>query len=332
VSEATPVSPEAGDHPPEGPVHPQPPTPLPAAPKARDLVQRLGTAVILIPSVVYLIYLGGLAYLGAVIVIILLGQREIYALIEDKGAHPLVGFGLAAGGALPVVAYVGTEYHATILMTVTLLVVMVLQLRKAEITEALASISGTFFGVFYVGWLLSHAIVLREFHKAVTARFGAGVSEQLGIAPDAGIFLMIFTLTIVVWCDAGAYFAGRRYGKHKLAPNISPGKSVEGAIGGVLVGTVGGLAAKATFGVLWPELSQFPGWIAAAVLGLAISVVAVLGDLIESLLKRDARVKDAGRLLPGMGGVLDRIDSNLLGIPVMYYLLLSYVFIEVSGS
>ena len=161
MSEATPVSPEAGDRSPEGPVHPQPPTPLPAAPKARDISKRAFTAAILIPSVVYLISLGGLAYLGAVIVIILLGQREIYALIQDKGAHPLVGFGLTAGGALPVVAYVGTEYHATILMTVTLLVVMVLQLRKAQITEALASISGTFFGVFYVGWLLSHAIVLR---------------------------------------------------------------------------------------------------------------------------------------------------------------------------
>jgi len=100
----------------------------------------------------------------------------------------------------------------------------------------------------------------------------------------------------------------------------------------VLVGTAGGLAAKGIFGVLWPELSQFPGWTAVAVLGVAISVVAILGDLIESLLKRDARVKDAGRLLPGMGGMLDRIDSNLLGIPVMYYLLLCYVFIEVSSS
>ncbi|MDH3212304.1 MAG: phosphatidate cytidylyltransferase [Myxococcales bacterium] len=332
MSEATPRAPEAADRPPEGPVHPRPPTPLPPARKARELPKRLLSAAILIPTVVYVITLGGIAYLATVIVIILLGQREIYALIEDKGAHPLVGFGLAAGAALPVVAFVGTEYHATILMTVTLLAVMVLQLRKAQITEALASISGTFFGVFYVGWLLSHAIVLRDFHKAVTARFGAGVTERLGIAVDAGIFLMLFTLTIVILCDAGAYFAGRAYGKRKLAPKISPGKSVEGAIGGVLVGTVGGLAAKGVFEVFWPELSHFLGWIAAAVLGVLISVVSILGDLIESLLKRDARVKDAGKLLPGMGGMLDRIDSNLLGIPVMYYLLLCYVFIEVANS
>jgi phosphatidate cytidylyltransferase len=330
VSEATPLSPEAREQAGEGPVHPLPPTPLPPAREVRDLTKRLLTAAVLIPTVVYVIVLGGLAYLATVIVIILLGQREIYALIEDKGAHPLVGFGLAAGAALPIVAFVGTEYHATILMTVTLLAVMLLQLGKAQITEALESISGTFFGVFYVGWLLSHAVVLREFYGAVASRYGAGVPAMLGIAPDTGIFLMLFTLTIVVLCDAGAYFAGRAYGRHPLAPKVSPSKSVEGAIGGVAFGTAGGLAAKGVFDVFWPELSQFPGWVAAGLLSGAIAVVAILGDLIESLLKRDARVKDAGSLLPGMGGMLDRIDSNLLGIPVMYYLLLCHVFIEVG--
>ncbi len=333
MSEATPVSPES-DRSPEAPVHPRPSTPTPPESKKSrsDLVTRLLTAVILIPSLLYIITLGGLWYLATIILIAALGQREMYALIEDKGAHPQVAFGLAAGAAVPVVAYLGTEYHATIMMTVTLLAVMVLQLRKAEITEAMASISGTFFGVFYVGWLLSHTIVLRFFHDAVATRYGAEIPERLGIIPEAGVFLMVFTLTIVVLCDAGAYFAGRAYGKHKLAPNISPGKTVEGAIGGVLGGTVGGFAAKALFDLAWPEYSQFIGWTAALVLGVAVSIVAILGDLIESLLKRDARVKDAGRLLPGMGGVLDRIDSALLGIPVMYYLLLGYVFLSIGAK
>jgi phosphatidate cytidylyltransferase len=285
---------------------------------------------VLVPLVIYVIYRGGLWFLATVIVVILLGQREFYRLIEDKGAHPLVSYGLAAGAALPVVAYLGNEYHATVLMTATLLAVMMRQLGKAQITEALASVSGTFFGVFYVGWLMSHAVVLRNFHDAVLSRSGAGATEALGIAPESGIFFILFALTAVVLCDAGAYFAGRAYGRRKLAPRISPGKTIEGTIGGVLLGTAGGFAAKAVFDLFWPELSQSFSWLAAGIFGPVVSGAAIVGDLIESLLKRDAATKDTGRLLPGMGGVMDRIDSPLLGIPLMYYMLLLYVFLQVG--
>ena len=325
MSEATPVS--AGGE----PVHPRPPTPAPQpAEPHSELAGRLLTASILVPLIIYAIYRGGLWTLGTVIALTLLGQREFYRLIEDKGAHPLVSYGLAAGAALPVVAYLGTEYHATVLMTAALLVVMVAQLGKAQIGEALESISGTFFGVFYVGWLLSHAVVLRQVHGTVVSRYGELVPAQLGIVPDAGIFFMLFTLTVVVWCDAGAYFAGRAYGKHKLAPKISPGKSVEGAVGGVLSGLLGGLVIKGLFDFFWPALSQGLSWAAVPVFGVVLAVAGILGDLIESLLKRDAKVKDTGHLLPGTGGVLDRIDSPLLGIPVMYYMLLTYIFLRVS--
>jgi phosphatidate cytidylyltransferase len=330
MSEARPVPAAASHDPAAQAIHPQPPTPVPPKRprKNADLAARLLSAAVLVPAVIWIVALGGLVYLATVVAFVLLGQREFYRLIEDKGAQPLVSYGLAAGAALPVVAYVGNEYHATLLMTATLLAVMVRQLGKAQIKDSLASISGTFFGVFYVGWLLSHAIVLRQFHDSVIARFGRGAVERLGIAPEAGIFFMLFTLFIVVWCDAGAYFAGRAYGRRKLAPRISPGKSVEGAIGGVLVGTLGGLTCKAICDFFWPELSQPLGWAAAVVLGAVVSVVGVVGDLVESLLKRDAEVKDTGTLLPGFGGVLDRIDSPLLGIPVMYYLLLLYVFLR----
>jgi len=141
---------------------------------------------------------------------------------------------------------------------------------------------------------------------------------------------MIYTLTVVIWCDTGAYFAGRAYGRRKLAPKISPGKSVEGAIGGVIAGTLAGLVAKGLFDAFWPGLSQALGWGAALVFGLLISLVGIVGDLVESLLKRDAAVKDTGTLLPGFGGVLDRIDAPLLAIPVMYYLLLFYVFLRLG--
>ncbi len=334
MSEARPLTDREAPGGSAGGIHPQPPTPIaPTTTRKRsDLAVRLLSAAVLVPAVVYLIILGGLPYLATVVVIILLGQREFYRLIEDKGAQPLVSYGLVAGAALPVVAYVGNEYHATLLMTATLLAVMVRQLGKQQIKDSLASISGTFFGVFYVGWLLSHTIVLRQFHGSVVARFGRDAVAQLGIAQEAGIFFMVYTLTVVILCDAGAYFAGRAYGRRKLAPKISPGKTVEGAVGGVIAGTLAGLLAKAIFDSFWPALSYPLGWVAAVVFGVVISIVAIVGDLVESLLKRDAAVKDTGTLLPGFGGVLDRIDSPLLGVPVMYYLLLFYVFLRLGPS
>lgn len=327
------VQPRTGESASEEPLHPRPATPIepPRQRSGSDLPARLLTAGILVPSVVGLVVYGGLPYLATVIVFVVLGQREFYRLIEDKGAHPLVSYGLAGGAALPLVAYLGSEYHATILMTATLLAVMIRQVGKAQIAEALVSISGTFFGVFYVGWLLSHAVVLRNFHSAVIAHYGPPGAEQLGIVPETGIFLMLFCLTAVVLCDAGAYFAGRRFGRRKLAPRISPGKTVEGSVGGLATGTVGALAAKCVFDLFWPGLSAPLGWRAALVMGFLVSVAGMIGDLVESLLKRDAQAKDSGQLLPGMGGIMDRIDSPLLGIPVMYYLMLFYVFLRLAA-
>jgi phosphatidate cytidylyltransferase len=111
---------------------------------------------------------------------------------------------------------------------------------------------------------------------------------------------------------------------------VSPGKTVEGALGGIVVGTLGGLAAKGVFDVFWPDLSVAFPWSVTIAFGIVLSLVGIVGDLVESLLKRDAAMKDTGALLPGMGGVLDRIDSPLLGVPVMYYLLLGYLFVRIG--
>lgn len=327
MTETQPAAPMGRD-----PVHPRPPTPSGGGPKKQrsDLGARLLTASVLIPFVLYVIAQGGLWALGTVVVIVLLAQREFYGLIEDKGAHPIEGFGLAAGAALPVIAYLGNEYHATLLMTVTLLALMIAQLGRRQITEALANISGTFFGVFYVGWLFSHAVVLREFYSQVVNRWGAESTLRLQVVPDSGAFLLVYCIGVVVLCDTGAYFAGRAYGKRKLAPRISPGKTVEGVVGGVLTGTLGGLAFKSVFDLVWPDLSACLDFATAAIFGVVIAAAGVVGDLVESLLKRDAQVKDAGSLLPGMGGLLDRIDSAMLGIPVTYYLMLFYVWLKVG--
>ena len=206
---------------PREPYHPKPPTPLPDEPAKRgmsELARRLLTAAVLIPLVLYIVAIGGIVYLLTVMAFVAIGQREFYRLIEDKGAMPLDVLGLAFGAALCVVAFVGNEYHATILLTGSLLGLMVAQLRKAQIQESLASISGTFFGVFYVAWLLSHAIVLRNFFAAANAKYAFDELLLMGLHPNSGAFFMVFVLTVVVACDAGAYFAGRAYGRRKLAP------------------------------------------------------------------------------------------------------------------
>lgn len=122
----------------------------------------------------------------------------------------------------------------------------------------------------------------------------------------------LFFLMIVTWSgDTGAYFAGRAFGKHKLAPRVSPGKSIEGVIGGMFAAILLTLGAKATF---FPELQ----WIHCLVLAPLADFAGVLGDLVESLFKRSAGVKDSGTIFPGHGGMLDRVDSLLFVAPVVY--------------
>jgi len=308
------------------PIHPRPPTPE-GEPRRRagDLALRLLTASLLIPPFIYVIFQGGLWVLATVVVLTLIGISEFYHLIEAKGAEPLRGVGMLAAVALPVITYLGSDYAATVLMSFLLLGLMVAQLGKAQIGEALASISGTFFGVFYVGWLLSHAVALRAFHDVVQGRWGP--DAVVGMDPDVGAFYLLFTVSVVVGGDAGAYFVGRKYGRRKLAPAVSPGKTVEGAVGAIGAGLLIGLIWKAGFDAFWPELSAQLGWFACVAFALLLAGVGIIGDLVESLLKRDAQVKDTGTLLPGTGGILDRIDSNLLAIPVMYYLLLAHTFL-----
>ena len=312
------------------PVHPKEPTPLegPRRKPRSNLTLRLITAAILIPPLLYVIYQGGVWVLATVLLITMIGLTEFYDMIEAKGAEPLRTFGMVAAAALQVVAYLGSEYVATLMLSAVLLGVMVAQLGKARISESLASISGTFFGVFYVGWLLSHAIVLRDFTDNVARRFGPEATANLN--PDAGFFYLLFTIVVVIGGDAGAYFAGRAYGRRKLAPRISPNKTVEGALGAVVSGTLFGVGLKAFFDAQLPWLAPDFGYAFCVATCVVLSVVGMLGDLVESLLKRDARLKDSGGLLPGTGGVLDRIDSNLLAIPVMYYLLLASTFVSIS--
>lgn len=314
------------------PVHPLPAS-HPKAPESLwrpgNLMLRLLTAALLVPPVIWVCWAGGLAFVATVIAFALAGTHEFYNFIEAKGARPHRMLGLVAVAALSIVAYVGDAFWATSLMTAVLLGAMVQQLAKARIEEAIVSVSATFFGVVYVGWLLSHAVSLRFIYRDLQARYGE--AALVGIPVESGFFFMLMCLTAAVLCDSGAYFVGRRFGRHKLAPQISPSKTVEGAFGGIVVGALGAVAVKILFDAAVPgNPAGGLSILATGLFGLAIAASSILGDLIESLLKRDADLKDAGSILPGVGGVLDRIDSALIAIPVTYYLLLAYYYVRLG--
>ncbi|KXJ98637.1 MAG: CDP-diglyceride synthetase [Acidobacteria bacterium OLB17] len=166
---------------------------------------------------------------------------------------------------------------------------------RQDFSKLLGGLGVTIAGVFYLAFLGGFLI-------AVRVGFDAVLSSKL----------LLFFFFVVFGSDAGAYFAGRALGKHKLAPAISPGKTVEGLIGGLLAAA--GFAALAIV-LFFHEMAYLPG-IAAAIV---IAALGVLGDLAESAIKRGSGAKDAASILPGHGGFLDRLDSLLFGAPVLYY-------------
>jgi phosphatidate cytidylyltransferase len=169
--------------------------------------------------------------------------------------------------------------------------------------KATLVIAGHLVVFFYVGILGSFVVLLRWFGKT----------------PGEGTYILIMTIFTAKFCDIGAFFAGRAFGRHKMAPLLSPGKTVEGAIGGLLTATAFGTLALVVG--QWCGWSAGLPWYAGAIFGLVVGWLAQIGDLMESLLKRDCRSKDAGDSIPGFGGVLDVVDSVFFSAPVAYLLL-----------
>ena len=178
-------------------------------------------------------------------------------------------------------------------LTVVLLLFgyLVKELAQEDTQVALVKTGVGLLGLVYPGVLLSYIVLIRQL-------------------PEDGLLLTIFTYIVTWSCDTGAYFVGITCGRHKLAPKISPNKTIEGAVGGVLIGSA--------VGTVYLLLVGFPvlPW---AVLALMGSIISLLGDLFESLLKRGANLKDSGDFLPGHGGVLDRFDSMMFVAPLIYY-------------
>ncbi len=188
-----------------------------------------------------------------------------------------------------------------LLLTVALFVIGVLISQtfrfQKDFSKMLAGVGVTLLGVFYVVFLGGFLIATR-----------IGFENVPGLSTN----LLLFFLVVLFGSDSGAYFAGRAFGKHKLAPAISPGKTIEGLIGGIVAAA--GFAALCTF-VFFPELP----YNFSIPLAIVMAVVGVLGDLAESAMKRGSGAKDAANILPGHGGLLDRLDSLLFNAPILYY-------------
>jgi phosphatidate cytidylyltransferase len=267
-----------------------------------DLGRRLATAAVVLPLLLgIIVFAPPVATVGLVAVVGLLGLFEFYALLAARQIPPYRALGvLLALGIGVEVAWPRSTFGA-LWAAAALLVTAALLGRGREIGDRVQAAGGTLLGALYLG-----------------ALSGAIAGLRLLAPADQGAWRLILLLAVIMAADTAAYFVGQMVGRHKLAPSVSPGKTWEGFAGGLVGGTLGALAVRAA---LLPELPLGH----AAALGLVVAALGTAGDLVESVIKRWAGVKDSGTLFPGHGGALDRLDSLLFGAPVLYYY---FVFIR----
>ncbi len=227
----------------------------------------------------------------------LLAAAEFYKMVSAAQVPPLTYFGLVSVVLFILSPHFGDGILIPLLLTAVVVLSLIRLLLHRQKERAFTGWAWTVAGIIYVGWLLSYLVALRGL--------------------DDGRNWVFFVLCTTFSSDTAAFFVGRAVGRHHLAPQISPGKTWEGAVGGIF----GAIIVSLLFTLPTP-LSLPLGYGQAILLALMVSIFGQLGDLVESLLKRNMGVKDSGRLVPGHGGALDRIDSVVFtGIVVYYYVL-----------
>jgi len=261
------------------------------------LLSRVLVVVVLLPLVIGLVYLGGWWLFGLALAGGLLALHELYVMVRDL--RPLV-----LGGYLGFVATLlglqlgGLEWMLGGLLVTFVFAFVVYGLGGVR-QSATSSFGVTLLGVVWVGAGLGCLLLIRDI-------------------PDFGFWAVMAVLFTVFAADTGAFFVGRTFGRHRLAPAISPAKSWEGFAGGVAA------AVGMAFVILYKDRDDFLSIPQSLLLGLVIAFAAVLGDLFESAIKRDLEVKDSGGVLGGHGGVLDRLDSLLWAGPAAYFTILAF--------
>jgi phosphatidate cytidylyltransferase len=261
------------------------------------LLSRVVVAAVLMPLVIGLVYLGGWWLWGLALVGGLLALHELYVMTRDL--RPLV-----LGG------YLG-------------FVLTLLGLQLGGVPWMLGGLLSTFvlgFVVYGLGGVRQSATTSFAVTLLGVAWVGAGIGSLLLIRgiPEFGFWAVMAVLFTVFAADTGAFFVGRTFGRHRMAPAISPKKSWEGFVGGLVA------AVLVAFVILYRDREEFLSIPQSLLLGLVVALAAVLGDLFESAVKRDLEVKDSGRVLGGHGGMLDRLDSLLWAGPAAYFAILAF--------
>jgi phosphatidate cytidylyltransferase len=277
-----------------------------------NLTKRILFAAVAIPVVMGALWLGGWWLVGAIAALGVLGTREVYDLARRQGIEPLAWPGYAAAVATPfaiglLLVQPGIGLGIELLFTCWLLTVLVIAMRRGPASRPLAAVSVTCLGPLYTALPLSFLPAIR--HSS------AAPSEAAGFA------LALFPLVLTWICDTFAYMVGSQVGGPKMAPVLSPNKTWSGAVGG----TIGAIVAAALLGQVVTRLGWSFSLVQLMGVGLAVGIVAQVGDVAESLFKREAGVKDSSSLIPGHGGVLDRLDSLYFVIPVSTLLIGLYL-------
>lgn len=290
---------------------------------ASHLTKRVAFAALAIPAVLGIAYLGGWALVALLAVASALGTRELYGFARAQGIEPLDRLGLAGAALTPVIIALPVLAPSPVLATVRsgfvflvwlLLVIVTAVWRRGPGARPLTAVAVTVFGALYAGWLLSFALLLRHPGPRLT------VSDA-----SVGLPLLFFPLVLTWAGDTAAMFGGQAFGGPKLAPVVSPNKTWSGGISGLFATTAVAVMYAATVlsrGGIAMSVTE------AVIAGVVIGVAGQVGDVAESLFKREAGLKDSSSIIPGHGGVLDRLDSLYFAVPVAVLLFRAFGLIS----
>lgn len=259
------------------------------------VVKRVITGILIGLVVAFVIWFGEPVFTILTSLVAAVAAFEYYRIVKSEHIQPLTYFGIVFSVLLVVNAQSPYSFTLPLILVLATLVPLIWMIFRHNKDNSFINWGWTVTGILYTGWLLSFYVSIR--------------------ALDQGVGWVFLVLSCTAFCDVFAYAVGSAMGKHALAASVSPGKTWEGSIGG--------LAASIIFAVIASVCFQLPlNYWQMIVAGIIIGIISQLGDLVESLLKRNMKAKDAGNLLPGHGGILDRIDSHLLIAPVAYYLII----------